>query len=276
MFFTMFCVASTKLSAQVAVNLPSDRPIDPLAAFQVCGTVRIDTLPGSLNPTHLLVLDASDSLIHSIRLDSFVASIHKPAPLVRVYTIDTIWIKPPNLKYIIVEMVGAGGGGGGCYSYGGGAGAAGGYSKKLITAQFLAQQEQVFVGLGGLGGDPQFLGQDGGTSSFGVHCFATGGQGGRAQTTIINATEGSLGGTASGGDINLSGSGSGGAVGSGQSVYCGAASFFGGGASTPGLGSNGLNANGYGSGGSGGNCNGNFNRKGGNGADGVVIVTEYY
>jgi hypothetical protein len=100
-------------------------------------------------------------------------------------------------------MVGGGGGGGGCYNYGGGAGAAGGYSKKIISTSALSSTESVTVGLSGSGGAPQLPGGDGGTTSFGSHCSATGGQGGKAQTSLIYTTDGSLGGISIGGDLNL-------------------------------------------------------------------------
>lgn len=284
MFFLCALFASVVSSGQVAVNLPSDRPIDPKAAFQVCGTARLDTMPLTTTPTHVLVLDVNnDSIIHSIPIASFVSILSSmipptQVPIVRVYTSNATWTKPPGLKYIVVEMVGGGGGGGGCYNYGGGAGAAGGYCKKIISAITLNSNEVITIGLGGNGGIAQFPGVDGGTTSFGSHCYATGGQGGKAQTTLIIATIGSLGGMGVNGDINLAGTNSGGATSSSQPLYCGASSVFGGGASTiPTITyGDGLNAINYGSGGSGGNGYNIPNQQGGSGSNGVVFITEYY
>ena len=255
-------------------------PIYPGVAFQVQGTVKFDSLTPSSHPTRVLVLDQYDSTVHSMAIDSLLAFLGQltPVPIIRTYTTNSIWTKPPGLKYIVVEMVGGGGGGGGCYNYGGGAGAAGGYCKKIISAITLNSNEVITIGLGGNGGIAQFPGVDGGTTSFGSHCYATGGQGGKAQTTLIIATIGSLGGMGVNGDINLAGTNSGGATSSSQPLYCGASSVFGGGASTiPTITyGDGLNAINYGSGGSGGNGYNIPNQQGGSGSNGVVFITEYY
>jgi hypothetical protein len=285
LFFGLVLCATTTSKAQVAVNLPTGQSIDPLATFQVCGSTRIDSLPIASTPTYVLVLDQYDSILHKLSIASLASFIFQstpsPIPIIRTYTTNSIWTKPPGLKYIIVEVVGGGGGGGGCYNYGGGAGAAGGYAKKIISAQTLSATEVVTVGAGGTGGPPQSPGGTGGTTSFGLHCSATGGEGGKAQTTTVNTTDGSVGGIGINGDINIDGSGSGGAVTSGQTLYTGASSHFGGGARTTRseVSSNGFNSQNYGSGGSGGNgntANGGPNKSGGNGSSGILIITEHY
>ncbi len=278
----MCLLATTNTHAQVAVNLPTGQSIDPLAAFQVCGTTRLDSLPFAPNPTHVLVLDQNDSILHKLTLASFVVliqqSLASPPPVIRVFEHDTVWSKPPGLKYIVVEMVGGGGGGGGCYNYGGGAGAAAGYTKKIISKASLSATETVTIGIGGAGGAPQSPGDDGGTSSFGAHCSATGGQGGKAQTTSVSSTIGSAGGIGLNGDINLTGSGSGGVTGPSEPRYIGANSVFGGSAQANGSYSSndGFSATSYGAGGSGGSCYNILNKKGGSGSNGIIIVTEYY
>lgn len=79
-----------------------------------------------------------------------------------VITVNATYIKPNNLRYIVVEVIGGGGGG---------------YDGTIsVTA-----------------------GGNGGTSSFGSHCSATGGQGG--QTGLTPAS----GGVGVGGNINLLG-----------------------------------------------------------------------
>lgn len=282
-FLSVVWVCINSYGQSVTINLPSEQLGDPLAALQVHGPVRIDTMPPTTTPTHVLVLDvANDSIIHSIPFAAFVSlisqSISTSVPIVRTYTTNAVWTKPPGLKYIIIEMVGGGGGGGGCYGYGGGAGAAGGYTRKIIAAASLSTNETITIGAAGMGGAPQFPGGDGGTTAFGSHCSATGGQGGKAQTTTVNTTDGSVGGVGVSGDINSNGSPGAGATSSGQPIQFGASSYFGGGAvaiaqETSG---NGFSATGYGSGGSGGNGNGNPNKNGGNGSNGIVLVTEYY
>lgn len=281
MFFACMLWATSVAQAQVAVNLPSDQLIDPLAAFQVCGTVRIDSLPLSSVPTHVIILDQNDTILHKIPFATFISLIQQsssPIPIIRTYTSNNTWTKPPGLKYIVVEMVGGGGGGGGCHQYGGGAGAAGGYTRKTISAAVLNTTEIITIGEAGTGSPAQFPGGDGGTSSFGAHCSATGGQGGRAQTPIIISSDGSYGGIGINGDINLVGASSGGATASGQPLYCGASSYFGGGAPPRAhtTSSNGLAATGYGSGGGGGNGNGSPNNSGGAGSGGYISITEYY
>ncbi len=276
-FLTYLCLYA---HAQVAVNLPPGQPIDPLAAFQVHGTARIDTIPDASIPTHILVLDQHDSIIHKVSFYDFISYIqlNSPIPKVHVYTTDAVWTKPPGLKYIVVEMVGGGGGGGGCYNYGGGAGAAGGYCKKIINETELGATEIITIGIGGHGGTPQSRGENGETSSFGIHCSASGGEGGNAQTSIISATDGSSGGVGVNGDINLHGNNSGGATGSGQPLYCGASSFFGAGAVSVASNSSrdGYSATGFGSGGSGGNGYSSVNKNGGDGSSGILIITEFF
>ena len=104
-FLTYLCLYA---HAQVAVNLPPGQPIDPLAAFQVHGATRIDTIPDASIPTHILVLDQHDSIIHKVSLYDVISYIqlNSPIPKVQVYTTDAVWTKPPGLKYIVVEMVG--------------------------------------------------------------------------------------------------------------------------------------------------------------------------
>lgn len=196
-------------------------------------------------------------------------------PVVRVYTSSTTWTKPAALTYAIVEVVGAGGngaGGSGGDDRAGGGGGGGGYSKKIIVASSLSSTEAVTVGTGG---DP------GGTSSFGSHCQATGGGAGTLQTTSGPAGAGA-GGIGSGGDINAAGSA--GQVGSndtgGNTIFAGSGGgsvLGGGGAGSPSFDGSGSSGGVYGGGGGGGSQGGSSGGgNGGTGANGVVIVTEYY
>jgi len=128
------------------------------------------------------------------------------------------WSKPGDLdgtKPILVHVWGAGGAGDDYYTYttktsnGGGGG---GLAVKLIDASALGATEAVTIGLGN---DNSNIA--GGTSSFGSHCSATGGNGG-ACTAVNNGSNGGavgtanygIGGLGTGGDINRRG-GSGGA-----------------------------------------------------------------
>lgn len=98
------------------------------------------------------------------------------------------WVKPSNLRYMIVEVQGGGGSGFSVSSDGtsGGGGGGGGYAKKLLLASQVGATETVTVG--GIAG----------TSSFGSHVSATGG-------TTATSNVGAVGGIGSGGDINIQG-----------------------------------------------------------------------
>lgn len=123
---------------------------------------------------------------------------------VLVFTSSGTWTKPSGLEYIVIKGVGGGGGGGsvndhgGGEVYGGGGGASGGYFEKIIPAADLSSSETVTIGSGG------GVATAGGTTLFGSHATATGGNGGTSNWS--NNTDPAQGGTATGGDINISGS----------------------------------------------------------------------
>ena len=202
--------------------------------------------------------------------EQYIAAL--TSPNISVFTSSGTWNKPAGLKYVIVEVVGGGGNGGaGNNTNGqqaGSGGGGGGYSKKKILAATLGATETVTVGTGGA---------PGGTSSFGAHCQATGGSAGGGP----GSAPGGAGGTGSGGDVNSTGSAgrtsiSGGGAGLGASgAGVGGSSFFGGGGAA-GVGAAGSNGNAYGGGGGGGNGAGIGSVSGGTGANGIVIITEYY
>jgi hypothetical protein len=116
-------------------------------------------------------------------------------------------------------------------------------------------------------------GVNGGTSSFGAHCSATGGT--KGQTTSIGI--GGAGGAGADGDINLVGQqGAGYAVDTYEQSFGGAGAGPLGGVATPYSKDNGIDAYDGGAGNSvGGGGGGGFDNAGGAGADGLVIITEY-
>jgi len=101
------------------------------------------------------------------------------------FTSSDTWNKPNNLKFVIVEVQGGGGAGGGTAAtnssqYAVGTGGGGGhYALTKIIAASLGSSEVVTVGAGGTGVSGAG-GNNGGTSSFGTHCIASGGIGGTA------------------------------------------------------------------------------------------------
>ena len=94
------------------------------------------------------------------------------------------WTKPANLdeeKPILVHVWGAGGKGDNYYTWTndtGNGGGGGGLAVKLVDVASLGATETITVGAYNTDSNGQ-----GGTSSFGAHCSATGGNGGGCQTT---------------------------------------------------------------------------------------------
>jgi hypothetical protein len=185
------------------------------------------------------------------------------------------YTKPWDVRYILAEVYGAGAGGsradtGVIYPAGGGGG---GYSQKFIDAAAITT-ETVTVGAGGAGGAAVGAdGVNGGASSFGTHCSATGGT--KGQTTSIGI--GGAGGAGADGDINLNGQqGAGYTVDTYEQSFGGAGAGPLGGVATPYSKDNGIDAYDGGAGNSvGGGGGGGFDNAGGTGADGLVIITEY-
>ena len=109
---------------------------------------------------------------------------------------------------VVAEVWGAGGSGGRADgSTIGGAGAAGGYARERITTGFSGVT--VTVGAGGPAqSSANTSGTNGGSSSFGALCSATGGGAGPASANAFSGgSRGSiaLGGSGTGGDLNLTG-----------------------------------------------------------------------
>lgn len=138
----------------------------------------------------------------------------------QVFTASGTYTKATNNpSFVIVEVVGGGGNGAGGTAgtknnVAGGGGGGGGFSRKKILSASLAASETVTVGSAG------------GTSSFGTHCSATGGE------TGVTGGRGGTGGVGSNGDINVAGNGGGSATGASTSAVAGVGgnSFYGGGA----------------------------------------------
>ena len=127
------------------------------------------------------------------------------------------WTKPSGVKKVKVIVTG---GGGGCSAVGGNrlddigaGGAAGGTAIKIIDVTSISSVT-VTVGMGGTATpynynenvQTTFNGNEGQPSSFGSHCSATGGSGGRSYYTNNAVVCGhAVPGVGSGGDINIRG-----------------------------------------------------------------------
>lgn len=152
---------------------------------------------------------------------------------VQFFLTSSTFVVPSGVTSLRVRVFGAGGGGAittsNVLSVGGGGG--GGFSMKTITGISPGTSVPVTVGAGGLPGTSGNFGGNGGTSSFGAYCSATGGLGGKISTSPGTAS----GGTGSGGDINRTGGYSTMDYTGTASYRCmgggGAASFFGNGGS---------------------------------------------
>lgn len=215
-------------------------------------------------------------------------------PTIKLLTSGTnaTYTPPGGCRSFYVEVAGGGGGAGGAAGAGSGAGAAGagggaGYSALLITN--LSQTFKYTIGAGGTGGAAGANdGTAGGTSYFyggasgtTILAQATGGSAGLGVTASTGAVLGSggSGGDGTVGTLNLSGSrATAGRVLSGTVAHfslSGSAPFFGGGFYNGSSSINGLAGQNYGEGGSAAYSTTSSNA-GGNGAAGVIRITEFY
>jgi len=186
---------------------------------------------------------------------------------INVYTGNSTWNRPTGVKYIKIQVNGAGGGGGGH----GEGGAAGGYAELFLNVTGISS---VGVTVGGGGGGTYYSGAagNGNTSSFGPYVSASGGHGANRQ----NQHSGGVSGNGSGGNLNIH-------TGGGYSHHARdassvAESFFGGGTSSnyPNGGQFGHNHNGHSALGAGGGGAHFHSYRGTDGRPGIIIVTNFY
>ena len=176
---------------------------------------------------------------------------------VQVFTSSGTWTRPSGITKVMVEVQGAGAGGNNSLSSSSYAttGSAGGYVKKLIDVSSISTAT-ITVGAKGTGSATR-TGNNGGNSvwSDGANTLTGGGGYGSVGSSLT----GTAGGSATGGDLNIQGGNGANAAGdAGVSQFGDAGKTYI------------INATGYGSGGT-----YEYNGTGGNGADGIVIVTEY-
>lgn len=222
----------------------------------------------------------------TVDANGYVSSIAGTAGIsqvnIQTFTSNGTYTPTVNMKYCIIELVGAGGGSGGVAATGPGKGGAtgggggGGYARGAFSAATIGASQAVTIGAGGIRGTGNNGGSTGGTTSVGALLSATGGLGSDGSAAIgagaYSEGEGNLGGAGSGGnftalggnglsgwsiggDLNIPGEGGGSLLGASQ---------VGGGTASPG------------GGGSGNSIGPNTAAASGTtGADGICIVTEY-
>lgn len=212
--------------------------------------------------------------------------------VLRVFTSSGSYVPTSGMKYCIAEGVGGGGGGGSTVATGaalvsaGGGGGGGGYFRSRFTAAQIGAAQTVNIGAGGAGATPaNTQGTAGGTTSLGVLASAGGGIGGsRGGASVVSVGDGGQSASTLNGDFTARGN----AGGIGMCFYVGTTSagaggnggdsLLGGGGNALGgsVGAAGSNATAPGGGGSGAySMPSGTGYNGGNGADGIVIITEY-
>lgn len=201
-----------------------------------------------------------------------------------IYLASTTWTKPDGLVKVIVTVQAGGGGSGGCASTVSNgcsaSGAGGGAAIADIDADDLSATETITVGSGGTpGASGANAGGTGGSSSFGTHAVATGGGGGATASGTSNRWPPvATGGVGTAGDILLRGGTNGieATVSSLINSWPGGASAMGHAGGVAVTGGNGSSAEANSGAGAGGSQTNGFNRSGGTGGSGYVIVEEFF
>lgn len=173
-----------------------------------------------------------------------------------------------GVKYVEFQGVAGGAGTEDVTNDGSAGGGAGGYFFKRLSSTSLSSPTNIIVGKGGLYGTSLALTQAGARTLFGS-IIASGG------SVAASTTKGGKGGLATGGDINIRGGDGGAATSSGPAGY-GGASYMSNSVGDAYDGDyNGQDGYEYGGGASGAYENSGI-RPGGNGANGILLGTEYY
>lgn len=223
-------------------------------------------------------------------LDLLKSAIMKAPKMTVLTASDAAWVPDSAAVGIKFTAVGAGGGGGGVDGQGAGtsaasrAGAAGGASIK--STNIIEASYAITIGAGGTGGAAgSNNGANGGSTiiaSTSVNLTCTGGNGGNGHIAISGSTWLTVpnSGSGSGGDINIDGDSSGdAAISSGEraSASSSGGSVFGGSVKPSGSATPGANAVTPGAGGGSTTVSDvGTNTAGGDGADGVVIIEEFF
>ena len=238
-----------------------------------------DPAVGQIDGRTLLKFDSGNDRAELILTGSVTTTI---------FTVSGTYNPPASVKSLEFTAIGAGGGGGGVDGQGAGtvalsiAGAGGGSSKKITNS--IESSYTITIGAGGSGGAAGTNnGSSGGSTtvvSTGVNLTCTGGAGGdgRLGNSGNSTPAGALGGVGSGGDVNITGSGS--SISASVSGAVGTASISGdsilGGSIRSGTGAATI-ATVPGTGGSGSGAVAVLtNFAGGDGANGIIIIREFF
>lgn len=184
----------------------------------------------------------------------------------QAFTSSGTFYVPSGVTRLRATVIGGGGAGGSVASGSGGAGGGGAGGHGIVWLSGITPGAAVPVTVGSFGaGIANSAGANGGTSSFGTYCSATGGTGGGVGSSSVNGS-GSPGGTVSGAGVYYVGS-------SGTDAVPGVLRGGDGGGPGGGKGgsgsANGVNALGWGGGGGGASGAG---MTGGSGGGGLVVV----
>lgn len=185
----------------------------------------------------------------------------------QVFTGNGTWNRPSGVRFIHIQVQGAGGGASGH----GESGAAGGYAERLLDVTGIASVSVTIAGGGG-GTFYSSAGGNAGGTSFGPYVSASGGHGANRH----NQHNGGLSGVGSGGDFNLHmGSGGGHEQ---RSSGMGGSNYFGGPgpAGHPQGGNFAHNHQGHSAPGTGGTSGYFSGHRGADGRPGLIVITEYF
>lgn len=229
-----------------------------------------DQVAQAIMPRDLTDIEGSTALVNA-------------APTLVVILNGTTSYTPSSLTLAAgIEGVAGGGGGGGvtgaASNRAGAGGGSGGYFRKMLAAP--SGSYTVAVGAKGTGVS-NGAGNDGADTTFvngGTTYTAKGGKGGLLASGNGSFSGGAGGAVSTNADVNASGAPGGEGSGTTSDGGHGGSSHFGGAGkgTSSGTSSNGTAATAYGSGGGGGVDNGTTtNRAGGDGSDGVIVITEY-